>query len=109
MKNDELEIAVSEYGATLISVKCHNQETILSHPTLEGYFDNPEFFGCIVAPIANRTENAQFEIDGNVYHLDKNDNENNLHTTFNNGSNKNSMSHINNNNFYNCCIFTKIK
>jgi len=88
IKNENLQISVSEYGATLISVKYYNQETILSHPSLEGYFDNGEFFGCIVLPIANRTGNAMFKIDDNVYHLEVNDNKNNLHTSLFHGSNK---------------------
>ena len=50
-------------------------------------YDNPlsyeqetTYFGAIVAPSANRISDAKFEIDGVVYELDANNNENNLHS-----------------------------
>ena len=53
-------------------------------------YDNPvsyetqtTYFGAIVAPSANRIAGAQFEIDGQVYKIDANDNENSLHSGYN--------------------------
>lgn len=53
-------------------------------------YDNPvsyekqtTYFGAIVAPYANRISNAKFEIDGQVYETDANNNENSLHSGVN--------------------------
>ena len=50
-------------------------------------YDNPlsyeketTYFGAIVAPYANRISDAKFEIDGEVYVTDANNNENSLHS-----------------------------
>lgn len=44
------------------------------------YEEQTTYFGAVVAPYANRISNAKFEIDGIVYELDANNNENNLHS-----------------------------
>ena len=53
-------------------------------------YDNPvsyekqtTYFGAIVAPYANRISDAKFEIDGQVYETDANNNENSLHSGVN--------------------------
>lgn len=53
-------------------------------------YDNPisyekqtTYFGAIVAPSANRISDAKFEIDGQAYTIDANDNENSLHSGYN--------------------------
>jgi aldose 1-epimerase len=53
-------------------------------------YDNPlsyekqtTYFGAVVAPSANRIADAKFEIDGQMYAIDANDNENNLHSGYN--------------------------
>ena len=53
-------------------------------------YDNPisyeketTYFGAIVAPYANRISNAKFEIDGQIYETDANNNENSLHSGVN--------------------------
>ena len=53
-------------------------------------YDNPlsyeqetTYFGAIVAPYANRISDAKFEIDGEVYETDANNNENSLHSGVN--------------------------
>ncbi|MBQ2900443.1 MAG: galactose mutarotase [Agathobacter sp.] len=50
-------------------------------------YDNPlsyeretTYFGAIVAPYANRIADAKFEIDGQIYETDANNNENSLHS-----------------------------
>lgn len=57
---------------------------------ISALYDNPisyeketTYFGAIVAPSANRISNAKFEIDGKVYEIDANDNENSLHSGYN--------------------------
>ena len=53
-------------------------------------YDNPisyekqtTYFGAIVAPYANRIADAKFEIDGQIYETDANNNENSLHSGVN--------------------------
>ena len=53
-------------------------------------YDNPisyetstTYFGAIVGPYANRISDAKFEIDGQVYETDANNNENSLHSGVN--------------------------
>lgn len=53
-------------------------------------YDNPisyeketTYFGAIVAPYANRISDAKFEIDGQIYETDANNNENSLHSGIN--------------------------
>ena len=50
-------------------------------------YDNPiayevqtTYFGAIVAPYANRISDAKFQIDGQIYETDANNNENSLHS-----------------------------
>ena len=53
------------------------------YETPELYESQTTFFGAIVAPSANRISDAKFEIDGEEYVLDANNNENNLHSGYN--------------------------
>ena len=53
-------------------------------------YDNPlsyeretTYFGAVVAPYANRISEAKFEIDGEIYETDANNNENSLHSGIN--------------------------
>jgi len=57
------------------------RDVILGYENVEDYFNDDKCLGAIVGPIANRTANATFEIDGKEYKLEVNDNDrNNLHT-----------------------------
>ena len=47
------------------------------------YEKQTTYFGAVVAPSANRIADARFEIDGESYTLDANNNENNLHSGYN--------------------------
>lgn len=47
------------------------------------YEEKTTYFGAIVAPYANRIANAKFEIDGEIYETDANNNENSLHSGIN--------------------------
>ena len=57
------------------------RDVILGFENIENYFNDDKCFGAIVGPIANRTADACFEIDGTKYNLEVNDNNiNNLHS-----------------------------
>lgn len=53
------------------------------YDTPELYKSQTTYFGAIVAPYANRIADAKFEIDGEVYSVDANNNENCLHSGYN--------------------------
>ena len=84
---------VTNYGAILVNLFVPNgknelADVNLGYDTLEEYFVNGPFLGATVGPIANRTANGKFEIDGVVYQLDVNENGNNLHSHFDKGMHK---------------------
>lgn len=80
-----MEFTCMEYGCIITSIKIPDrngnaENIVLGFDTLEEYIDHSPYFGCVIGPNAGRLRNAVFEIDGVVYHLAKNDGENNLHS-----------------------------
>lgn len=76
---------VINYGAILVNLIVPDKEgnltdVVTGYESVEEYQKGSCFFGATVGPNANRIAGASFEIDGEVYHLDKNDGENNLHS-----------------------------
>lgn len=85
--------AVTNIGACLVKLIIPDKngkmdDIVLGFDSGEGYLVNGSFFGATVGRNANRIANAQFEIDGTVYKLDVNDNQNNLHSQFDQGFHK---------------------
>ena len=88
-----MEASVIDFGAILLKVVVPDKngikkDVVLGCDCLDSQYDNPYFFGSTVGPSANRIAGAVAEIDGVIYHLDKNDGENNLHSDIPNGMNK---------------------
>lgn len=82
-----LQADVMNYGAILVNLfvpdKAGNVADVnFGYDNLDEYFDNSNFFGAFVGPIANRTADAKFVLDEVTYELDVNDGKNNLHTHF---------------------------
>ena len=82
-----------DYGAILDELwiadsKGNMDDIVLSCPDADSYVENPCSFGSTIGPSANRIADAKFTIDGVEYKLDKNDGENNLHSSFPKGLNK---------------------
>ena len=80
-----MEAAVTDLGATLVSLKVKNKEDVMTDVVLgyedaAGYEAGTCFFGAIVGRNANRIGGAQFELNGKTYYLTGNDNGNNLHS-----------------------------
>lgn len=80
-----MEAAVTDLGATLVSLKVKNKEesltdVVLGYENAAGYEAGTCFFGTIVGRNANRIGGAQFELNGKTYCLTGNDNGNNLHS-----------------------------
>lgn len=85
--------AVTNIGACLVNLVVPDEngnleDIVLGFDKGEGYLINGSFFGATVGRSANRIAGAKFEIDGKVYNLDVNDNENNLHSQFDQGYHK---------------------
>ena len=83
-----MEIAVSDFGATLHSLMVLDRRGIKRDVVL-GYdspseYEGPSgtFFGATVGRNANRIGGAAFCLNGRTYHLDQNDGRNNLHSGF---------------------------
>lgn len=60
---------------------CEN--VVLGYDTIEEYLNENAYFGAIVGRTAGRIKGAQFELDGETYTLEQNENSNNLHGGFN--------------------------
>lgn len=80
---------IMDFGATVVDLfvpcKKENEEVnvCLSYDNVNSYEVQTTYFGAIVAPYANRISDAKINIDGVEYQLDKNDNENTLHSGYN--------------------------
>ena len=88
MKNDAgTAAAVSDYGASLVRVCVKGKDgapvdVVLGFDDVSGYEEGGDSIGATVGRNANRIGGASVEINGITYELDKNDNENNLHSGF---------------------------
>lgn len=59
--------------------KGHAENIVLKYNTVKDYLDNPDYFGSIVGRTAGRISEGKFELDGQTYELDKNEQNYNLH------------------------------
>lgn len=86
MKNNKgMEIAVTNYGARLVSVKIptkdgHLVDVVLGYDSVEDYEKDPYCFGATIGRNANRISNARFVLNGCEYHLAQNEYRNNSHS-----------------------------
>lgn len=88
LKNKQVSVTLTNIGASIVSLiikdKFQNDtDIVLGFENAKGYLNNEFCFGATIGRNANRIENATFKIDENIYHLDKNDGNNNLHSGFN--------------------------
>jgi aldose 1-epimerase len=82
--NNGMEVTVSAYGATVVSLKVPDKsgtlaDVVLGYGDLSGYESDKVYFGVIVGRYANRIAKGKFTLDGAVYTLAKNNGENTLH------------------------------
>ncbi len=88
-----MKACVINYGAILTQLWVPDkdgkiEDVVLGYDKLEDYFENGSFFGATVGPVANRTANAKFTLNGQEYNLAVNDGVNNLHSDFSKGYHK---------------------
>lgn len=84
VQTDGMELTCIEYGCTITKLVTPDrngkkENIVLGYDTIEEYVQYSPYFGAVIGRNAGRIANAQFEIDGVIYHLAKNDGENNLH------------------------------
>lgn len=80
-----MQAVLTNLGAALVKLFVPDREgkaadVVLGFDNVEDYEKNPNFFGTVIGPSANRIAGAAFSIDGKVCRLQVNDNENNLHS-----------------------------
>jgi aldose 1-epimerase len=79
-----MEAAITNYGATLVSLKIpdlHDKtvDVTLGYDSLQEYMEGGHYFGCIVGRYANRIAGGKFTLLGKTYVLEQNEGENHLH------------------------------
>jgi aldose 1-epimerase len=77
-------VKITNYGGRIVSIIVPDRQgkmadVVLGFDNLNGYLGNNPFFGALIGRYANRIANAEFTLDGKVYHLPANDHGNCLH------------------------------
>ena len=84
LKNKGMEVAITNYGGTVVSVKVpdrsgHLEDVVLGYENLDGYITDKAYLGATVGRYGNRIAKGKFSLDGTTYTLAKNNGENSLH------------------------------
>lgn len=84
MKNEQLEIVVSNYGCTIVKVlmpDCHGHvdDVVLGYDDFTQYQTLDAYLGALVGRVANRIQKGEFTLNGQTYHLAVNNGPNHLH------------------------------
>ena len=79
-----MSVAISEYGATLTSVRVPDRrgqvgEVTLGHDHVDGYVHHNAYLGSTVGRYANRLRAGRFNIDGQDFQVTQNNNGQHLH------------------------------
>lgn len=86
LQNDMgMSVRVMNFGAVILDINVPTDkgmvDVLLGHESLHGYEDNASAHGAVVGRNANRIGGASFVLNGVRYDLEKNDGENNLHSS----------------------------
>ena len=82
-----MKVSVLDYGCTIQSIIVPDSggneiDVALGYDDLRGYETGNCYFGAFVGRYANRIKNAEFELDGKKYILEKNNGNNHLHGVY---------------------------
>jgi len=81
LKNDQLEVAILTYGATLQSVRFQGGPNMtMGFNTLAEYTAAPTYAGCIIGPVANRIAHAEALLNDQNHVFDTNEAPHCLHS-----------------------------
>ncbi len=75
-----LRAAITDYGATLVSLWVDDVDVVLGYDDVNGYAQNDGFLGAIVGRNANRIKDAQFQLNDSLIRLTPNEGNNSLHS-----------------------------
>lgn len=75
-----IQAAITDLGATLVSLWVDGVDVVLGYDSATGYLSNGGFLGAVVGRNANRIENAAFPLNGRIVSLTPNEGTNNLHS-----------------------------
>ena len=78
-------VTLTDFGAALVGANMPDKHgtlgpVALGFDTIEAYENNPAYLGVIIGPVANRIRGGSFDLNGQTYHLDKNEGGNCLHS-----------------------------
>lgn len=85
LKNEFMEADITNYGATLVSIRVPDRngkfiDVLLGYDSLQGYEEGNCYFGALVGRCANRIADGQVTISGKTYALTQNDGTNHHHS-----------------------------
>lgn len=75
---------ITDFGGTIVSLNVPDgqgrlEDVALGYGGIEDYLKKGPYFGALIGRHGNRIENAEFELNGKLYRLSKNEGENQLH------------------------------
>jgi len=84
LKDGKIEARIMTYGAIVVSLRVPDKtgkvdDVVLGCNSVEEYEKQTAHFGGIVGRYANRIAHGTFQLDGQTYHIPKNDGDNALH------------------------------
>lgn len=85
LKNSRgISVDITNFGGIIVSILVPDKngnfdDVALGYRNLEKYMDNDGYIGALIGRHANRIENAEFELNGRVHALARNDGNNHLH------------------------------
>lgn len=84
IKNDGLEVTLSDYGATIIRIRLtlkngEVRDLVRGYDTLDSYINADGYLGAVVGRVGNRICKGKFTLDGQSYVLYCNNDVNHLH------------------------------
>ena len=84
LKNDNLEVTLSDYGATIVRVRLtlkngEVRDLVRGYDTLDSYINADGYLGAVVGRVGNRICKGKFTLDGADYDLFCNNGPNHLH------------------------------
>ncbi len=84
LSNGKMSVEISNYGATVLSIKTPDRYGILrdvacGYDDIRSYIEGDGYQGAIIGRVGNRICGGEFELDGKKYHLATNDGKNHLH------------------------------
>ncbi len=79
IEGERITLAVTDLGATAVSLRFDGRETLIGYDSPEGYLGGDAFVGAAIGRYANRIAGARFTLGGVEYRLPANEGPNQLH------------------------------